>query len=403
VKSLNFEFLRPDWPELASLAGFAEQYALADPASGLVKLRSFAELLVEIVYDKFALQRPPQARLMDLLCEDSFKQAVPQVVVNILDAIRIHGNKAAHGATGSTSTALWLLKESHRLGQWLYLTLTGKSQQDIPAYQEPTSEQISGKSKAELKREKAAVLQRLAAQEAQMQKLLDDLAAARQEATRAKATEAELQARLQAAQTSVNVLDFNEAETRRLLIDTQLSAAGWDVGPGRQSTAEVGKEVPVSAQPTESGVGYVDYLMNDEPCDKPLGLIEAKRTAVNPEAGRTQAKCYADGVEHERGQRPVIFYSNGFDTWIWDDASRWTPRKIYGFYSKDSLQYLIRQRTERQDLTKILPNPEIAGRLYQIRAVTGSSSGFRTAAVKRSSSRPPAPARPAWRFPFPKS
>ncbi len=110
--------------------------------------------------------------------------------------------------------------------------------------------------------------------------------------------------------------------------------------------------------------------MNDDPGDSPLGLIEAKRTAVNPELGRTQAKCYADGIEKERGQRPVIFYSNGFDTWIWDDAGRWTPRKLYGFYSKDSLQHLVRQRSERQDLTKIVPSPEIAGRLYQIRAVT---------------------------------
>ena len=66
----------------------------------------------------------------------------------------------------------------------------------------------------------------------------------------------------------------------------------------------------------------------------------------------------------------MIFYTNGFETWIWDDASRWTPRKLYGFYSKDSLQYLIRQRSQRQELTKIIPDKEIAGRLYQIRAVT---------------------------------
>lgn len=36
MKSLNFEYLRSDWDELASLAGFAEQYAHADPASALV-------------------------------------------------------------------------------------------------------------------------------------------------------------------------------------------------------------------------------------------------------------------------------------------------------------------------------------------------------------------------------
>ena len=28
MKSLNFEILRPNWPELAGLGGFAESYAL---------------------------------------------------------------------------------------------------------------------------------------------------------------------------------------------------------------------------------------------------------------------------------------------------------------------------------------------------------------------------------------
>lgn len=370
MNSLNFEYLRCDWAELASLAGFAEQYAYADPASALVKLRSFAEQVVEIIYDKFSLQRPPQASLMELLCEAPFKQAVPRVVVNIIDAIRIHGNKAAHGAEGKTSTVLWLLKETHRLGQWLYLTFTKKDQASIPAYQEPTPEQISGKSKAELKREKAAILQRLALQEVQMQKLLDDLAAARHEATAAKATEEELRSRLRAAQTSINVLDFNEEETRRLLIDTQLQSAGWSVGAGLQSTASVGKEVEVSDQPTDSGKGYADYVLYDEASGRPLAVVEAKKTAVDPEAGRTQAKCYADGLEKEHGQRPVIFYTNGFDTWMWDDAGHCTPRKLYGFYSKDSLEYLIRQRSQRQELTQIIPEKNIAGRLYQIRAIT---------------------------------
>jgi type I restriction enzyme R subunit len=370
LKSLNFEFLRPEWAELASLAGFAEQYAYADPAGGLVKLRSFGEQVVEIAYEKFSLPRPPQARLIELLSEDSFKQAVPRVVVNIIDAIRIHGNKAAHGAEGNTRTVLWLLKEAHRLGQWLYLTFTGKAPASIPAYQEPTPEQVSGKSKAELKREKAAILQRLASQEAQMQKLLDDLATARREATAAKATEGELRARLQAAQTSVSVLDFNEEETRRMLIDTQLQSAGWTVGPGLRSTASVGKEVEVCDQPTDSGKGYADYVLYDEGSGKPLAVVEAKKTAVDPEAGRTQAKCYADGLEKQHDQRPVIFYTNGFDTWIWDDAGRCTPRKLYGFYSKDSLEYLIRLRNQRQELTQVIPNKEIAGRLYQMRAIT---------------------------------
>jgi hypothetical protein len=47
MKSANFEILRPRWPELAALGGFAEAYAHDDPASALVKLRLFAENLTK--------------------------------------------------------------------------------------------------------------------------------------------------------------------------------------------------------------------------------------------------------------------------------------------------------------------------------------------------------------------
>ena len=97
--------------------------------------------------------------------------------------------------------------------------------------------------------------------------------------------------------------------------------SGWKVGPDLTSTHEVKKEVEVSGQPTDSGIGYADYVLVDDN-DKPLAVIEAKKTSKNAEIGRTQAKCYADGLEAEHGQRPVIFYTNGYDLWIWNDAGR---------------------------------------------------------------------------------
>jgi type I restriction enzyme R subunit len=43
MKSVNFEFLRARRAVLAELAGFAERYAHEDPASSLIKQRSFVE------------------------------------------------------------------------------------------------------------------------------------------------------------------------------------------------------------------------------------------------------------------------------------------------------------------------------------------------------------------------
>ena len=54
---------------------------------------------------------------------------------------------------------------------------------------------------------------------------------------------------------------------------------------------------------------------------KPLGLVEAKRTRRDPRVGQQQAKLYADCLEQQFGQRPLIFYSNGYDHWLWDDVN----------------------------------------------------------------------------------
>jgi len=128
LKSINFEFLRPHWNELASLAGFAETYAHTDAVSALVKLRTFGEQLVQWVYGRLRLPHLPRANLNDLLQSEPFQVAVPRVVVSKLHALRIHGNHAAHGDKVTTKSALWLLKEAHDLSKWLALIGVGISQ-----------------------------------------------------------------------------------------------------------------------------------------------------------------------------------------------------------------------------------------------------------------------------------
>lgn len=110
---------------------------------------------------------------------------------------------------------------------------------------------------------------------------------------------------------------------------------------------------------------------------KPLAVIEAKKTSIDPERGRQQAKLYADGLEKMHGQRPVIFYTNGYDIWMWDDVLGYPPRKVFGYYSKDSLQYLVNfQRAGRKPLNSLEPNAAIVNRLYQIEAIKRVSERF---------------------------
>jgi type I restriction enzyme R subunit len=67
---------------------------------------------------------------------------------------------------------------------------------------------------------------------------------------------------------------------------------------------------------------------------RPLGLVAAKRARRGSRVGQQQAKLYADCLEQQYGQRPVIFYSNGYEHWIWDDAN-YPPRAVQGFYLAD--------------------------------------------------------------------
>jgi type I restriction enzyme R subunit len=375
MKSRNFEILRDNWPELASLGGFAEAYAFEDPASALVKLRLFAENLTKDIYRDLGLPKPEQPTFVDLLSNSSFAAITPKVVLDKLHALRIHGNKAAHGEPAIIPTALWLIEEAFDLGRWLFVQFAKGDAAAIPSFVQPISKAVD-ESKGQLKREKRQVLEKLAAQEVQMEALLRELDAVREAAASAEKKVEDIQSLASSGAAAANILAFNEATTRARIIDSLLAAANWNVGLGNTSTPEVGKEVEVRHQPTASGLGYADYVLWDDN-GNPLVVIEAKKTAVDPERGRQQAKLYADGLEKMHGQRPVIFYTNGYDIWMWDDVLGYPPRKLFGYYSKDSLQYLVNfQRAGRKPLNSFEPNAAIVNRLYQIEAIKRVSERF---------------------------
>jgi type I site-specific restriction endonuclease len=170
MESINFEILRAGWPALASLGGFAEQYSHSDPNSALMKLRSFAEQMVETLYQVHGFQKPYQANLNDLINEVCFRQVTPIAVLDKFHAIRIKGNKAAHGANETTNTALAMVREAYDLGRWFYTTFGGGAVADCPVYQSPPPED----TKTRIKQEKKAILQKLAEAEEQKQQLEDD-------------------------------------------------------------------------------------------------------------------------------------------------------------------------------------------------------------------------------------
>lgn len=376
MKSQNFEFLRENHEELADLGGFAERYAFSDHSSCLVKLRTFAESMVKAVFAHQQLEQSYQSNLNDLLNDPSFKSITPAVVQDKLHLLRIKGNHAAHGSLFPTTDeqVMGLVEEAHNLARWFAISMDGRKLEEIPKFAAPA--RVAEETKAVLKREKKAALQKLAEQEALMAKLLQDLEKARAQAEVAEKSEEEKKTALVQAQQAANALEFSEEQTRLQLIDVQLAAAGWDVGPRGQDTDEVAQEMKVLHQPTDSGEGRADYVLKAEN-GKPLAVIECKKTAEDAAKGKMQAKYYADGLEKEHGVRPVIFYTNGYEIFLWNDAKGEPPRPLFGFYSRDSLEYEHFQARERgEKLGALHPKEAIVDRLYQIEAIKRVSEHF---------------------------
>ena len=151
-----------------------------------------------------------------------------------------------------------------------------------------------------------------------------------------------------------------EHETRQQYIDTMLRDAGWQLG------VDWLEEVELQGMPNQAQVGFADYVLYGDN-GKPLAVIEAKRTSVDPAKGRQQAKLYADLLEKQHGRRPVVFLTNGFETYLQDN--QYPERQVAALYSKRDLEKLFNLRRMRQPLTDIQVDKNIAGRYYQEGAI----------------------------------
>ena len=116
-----------------------------------------------------------------------------------------------------------------------------------------------------------------------------------------------------------------------------------------------------------AGEGFVDYVLWGKD-GLPLAVVEAKRTSKEPQIGKQQAKLYADCLEKKYHRRPMMFLTNGFETYFWDDVS-YPQRKVSGIFSPDDLQKLMDRRTQRKDLNSVEIDDKITDRYYQKEAI----------------------------------
>ncbi len=295
------------------------------------------------------LKLPYDTSLSSLIHDQGFKDLVLAVQFNHINLIRKLGNTAIHtNAKVKPQESLYILQLLH--GFISYVTLLySPDRPDIHPFDERLVPKEYGKDKS--KEELIWLEKAFHEQQDKLEKLEAELAGVK-------------------AIKDHNIgfipppVDHNEDLTRKIYIDTLLRESGWD--PYGLNVAEY----PVHHMPQamgSNGEGWVDYVLWGDD-GKPLAVVEAKRTSRDPRVGQHQAKCYADSLEIECGQRPVIFYTNGYKSWIWDDKN-YAPRPVWGFYTKDELQLLIQRRTSRKPLVDRTINNDITDRYYQHEAI----------------------------------
>lgn len=369
----NFVFLRAEWPVLFGEALRAEQLAVADPRASCFYARRTLELALAWLFEADGtLTKPYKDDLSAMIHEPSLRNLVGNSLQAKMNIVRKQGNRAVHERTAVTpKESVPVVRELFHVTYWIVRHYT-RDQARVPAsalafnpdlIPRPISSQVRQQTQAELK----ALADKLAAQDAA-------LAAEREKSATLDAELAKLRAEIAAAKAANEARpddhDYNEAQTRDLYIDLMLGEAGWRLARPED------REFEVTGMPNTTGTGYVDYVLWGDD-GKPLALVEAKRTRRDATVGQQQAKLYADCLEQRYGQRPVIFYTNGYETWLWDDTA-YPPRPVQGFYTKDELQLLIRRRASRKPLGDVPIKQEIVERYYQHRAIRAIGEAFET-------------------------
>jgi type I restriction enzyme R subunit len=317
------------------------------------------------------LTMPYDNSLSTLIHEQCFKDMLNQSMFKEINVVRLNGNNAAHGKNVNRNESLVSLKALFR-----FLSFLSKNYSETDPVILPFDENLipDGKENEKTQKELKAKVEALAEQTEKLkQERLrteelaneNELLKLQVEQQKALITARKEDRRNQPEENKYIPEIIPEAVTRKIYIDLLLKEAGWEVlRQGRELEYEV-FGMPLTTNPT--GIGYVDYVLWGDD-GLPLAVIEAKKTSVDAHKGRHQAELYANCLEKITGRRPIIFYTNGFETHIWDDTF-YPERPVAGFYTKDELQLLVDRRKSRLDIRKFKVDTNIVGRPYQLEAI----------------------------------
>ena len=370
----QFSFLAPGFEDLLDPAKRAEIAARSDPRGACFYARLTLEVALKRLYRSDpALRQPYDTNLAALIAEPSLTALAGPAIVTKARFIKDNGNRAVHDLRPVTeSTAVAVLKELHHICYWIVRTYGQSARPEAGMAFDASKVQrtltITASTVDQIKRlkeEHDAASER--AREAEEARRASEAGRVALEAE-LSALRAEIATVRAANQATPDTHDYDEAATRDAFIDLLLAEAGWPLDQTRD------REFEVQGMPNAEGRGFVDYVLWGDD-GLPLALVEAKRTRKDARVGQQQAKLYADCLERKFGRRPVIFCSNGYEHWMWDDIM-YPPRPVSGFYKKDELQLLHQRRSSRKRLDDVDVDEKIVERFYQSRAIRRVGEAF---------------------------
>ena len=364
----NFSFLKekPTYALFAPACVEAERIFAASPAMCAVGCRKALELAVKWVYAAdTSMEMPYRDNLQSLLHEPSFRFAVDRNTWGKLPFIAKLGNEAVHtGHNIQKGDALLCLQSLFEFVQWIdYCYGTAYQERKFDPARIPTEKIVVDIKKI---KEQESLLDEKQAEIEKLRKQIEEMSARFTAEKDQHKKERTFQSE-----------DLSEFATRKRFIDVDLRDAGWKF---TGVDADVQVEYEVDGMAGKAGQkGYADYVLFGKD-GLPLAVVEAKRASKDPNNGWKQAVLYADCLERKFGRRPMIFITNGFETYYWDDQTS-PKRQVSGIFSKNDLQKLMNRRTERLKLETVPISDKITDRYYQkeaIRAVCGQiEKGFR--------------------------
>ena len=138
MQSLNFEVLRTQYPQLADLGAFAEQYVHSDPEAAVAKLRKYGEALTHAICTHYRLPRS-SATHFELLKNSTFESIVPPDILEKFHAVRRTGNDGVHPSSPAVTNgaALSRLKDAHDLAKWWAMLALQSDIESLPAFRTP--------------------------------------------------------------------------------------------------------------------------------------------------------------------------------------------------------------------------------------------------------------------------